>query len=77
MSTLESVTCSKQVDRKFLRMTIIDLKKRLIKGDATSYAWLPMERMWANLLTKEKRLPEKLEDVLLRNEMNLQDTRIN
>ena len=76
-STLESVASSKQVDRKTLRMTIVDLKERLIKGDVTSYAWLPTERMWADLLTKEKRLPEELEDVLLRNEMHLQDTNIN
>ena len=33
--------------------------------------------MWANLLTKEIKLPEGLEDALIRNNMNLQDTSIN
>ena len=55
-STLESVASSKQVVTKTLRMTIVDLKERLIRGEITSIAWLPTERMWADLLTKEKKL---------------------
>ena len=34
-------------------------------------------RLWTDLLTKERKLPEDLEDVLFRNYMNLQDTSIN
>ena len=76
-STLESVASSKQIITKTLRMTIVDLKEKLSMGDMTSYSWLPTERMWADLLTKERKLPEDLEDVLVNNNMNLQDTSIN
>ena len=58
-------------------MMIDNLKERLIEGDILSYAWLPTESMWADLLTKEKRLPENLEDVLMRNVMELPETHIN
>ena len=40
-STLESIASSKQIDRKTLRMTVVDLKERLVDGDIFSYAWLP------------------------------------
>ena len=33
--------------------------------------------MWADILTKEKRLLEDLEDVLMRNDMDLPKTHIN
>ena len=33
--------------------------------------------MWADILTKEKKVPPELEDVLKRNEMNLGDTSVN
>ena len=58
-------------------MKIVDLKKRLLKGDVPSYFWLPTERMWADLLTKEKKIPDDLENVLLKNYINLQETLIN
>ena len=35
--SLESITSSKQVDRKTLRMTVIDLKERLIEGGILSF----------------------------------------
>ena len=76
-STLECVASSKQVDRKTFRMIIVNLKERLTKGDITSYAWLPTERMWVDLLTKEKRLLQQLEDVLMMNDMDLGDTEVN
>ena len=40
-SILESVVSSEQIVTKTLRMTILDLKERLLKGDITSIAWLP------------------------------------
>ena len=33
--------------------------------------------MWADILTKKKKLPENLEDVLNKNEMDLGDTTLN
>ena len=62
---------------KTLQMMIKDLKERLLKGDVTSYAWLPMDMMWADLLTKEKKLPESLEDVLFWNILNIQGLSVN
>ena len=76
-STLESVPSSKQIITKTLQMTIVDLKESLLKGDVMSYVWLSMEMIWADLLTKEKKLPEFLEDVLFQNVMNLQDVNMN
>ena len=58
-------------------MTIIDLKERLLKGEITSISWLPTERMSADILTKERKIPEALEDVLLKNDLDLGDTSTN
>ena len=65
-STLESVASSQQIVTKTLQMRIVDLKERLLRGAVTSYAWLPTEMMWADILTKEKKLPDSLEDILLK-----------
>ena len=58
-------------------MTVVDLKERLIKGEIMLYSQLPTEKMWADLLTKERKLPEDLEDVLISDNMHLQDTSVN
>ena len=50
-STLESVASTKQISTKMLRNGITDLKKRLVEGEITSYAWLPTPNMWADILT--------------------------
>ena len=76
-SILESVASSKEIVAKTLWMIIVDLKKRLLWGEVTSYAWLSMEMRWADILSKDKKLPDSLEDVLLKNMMNLQDVTIN
>ena len=77
-STLESVASSKQISTKTLRNVIVDLKERLVNGEITSYAWLPTSDMWADILTKEKKVvPPKLEDVLKKNEMDLGDASVN
>ena len=76
-STLESVASTKQISTKTLRNVITDLKQRLVEGEITSYAWLPTANMWADILTKEKKVPLELEDVLTKNKMNLGDTTIN
>ena len=58
-------------------MIVKDLKESLVEGNIYSYAWLPMERMWTDLITKEKRLPQDFEYVLMRNDMILGDISIN
>ena len=76
-ATLDSIASSKQIDRKTLRLTVMDLKERLVEGDITSYSWLSMDKMWADILTKEMRLPPGLENVILKNVMDLPKTPIN
>ena len=53
-STLESVASSKQIVTKTWRTAIIE---RLLSGEITLIAWLPTKNMWADLLTKETKLP--------------------
>ena len=53
------------------------MKERLIRGDISSYLWLPMQNMWVDVLRKDMSLHEVLEDVLLRNGMKIGDTTIN
>ena len=76
-STLESMAFSKQISTKTLRNIISDLKQRLIDGEVTSYAWLSMSSMWADILTKERKMPPAFEDVIFRNDLILGDTAIN
>ena len=68
---------TKQISTKSLRNKIVDLKERLIRGDISSYLWLPMQNMWVDVLRKDMSLHEVLEDVLLRNGMKIGDTTIN
>ena len=37
-ATLESIASSKQIERKTLRLTVTDLKERLVDGDIYSYS---------------------------------------
>ena len=60
-STLKSIASSKQVERKMLRMTVKELKDRLLEGEIELYAWLPTEQMWAHVLTKEMQILDGLE----------------
>ena len=69
--TLESIASSKQVERKTLRPTIVDLKERLVEKDIHSYSWLPTQDMLADVMTKEMHLPQALENVFLKNEFSL------
>ena len=75
--TLESIASSKQVERKTLRPTIVDLKERLVDKDIFSYSWLPTKDMWADVMTKEMQLPPALEDVFLKNDLNLPQPLVN
>ena len=76
-STLESIASSKQIERKTLRLTITDLKERLVEGDISSYSWLPTRDMYADLLTKEMQIPQHLEEVIYKNNLHLPKSPIN
>ena len=58
-------------------MTLVDLKERLLDGDVYSYSWLPTRNMWADMMTKEMQLPSSLEDVILKNVMDLPKSLVN
>ena len=73
-STLESIASSKQIERKTLRKTIIDLKEG---GDIQSYSWLPTQDMMADLMTKEMKIPFNLEEVIMRNTLHLPQPLVN
>ena len=75
--TLEWIASSKQVERKTLRPTIVDLKERLVDKDIFSYSWLPTKDMLADVMTKEMHLPPALEDVFLKNDFSLPQPLIN
>ena len=75
--TLESIASSRQVERKTLRPTLLDLKERLVERDIQSYSWLPTQNMLADVLTKEMQIPQALEDVILKNEISLSQPLVN
>ena len=76
-ATLESIALSKQIERKTLRLTVVDLKERLVDGDVYSYSWLQAKSMWADMMTKEMQLPSSLENVILENVLDLPHPLIN
>ena len=69
--TLESIASSRQVERKTLRHTIVDLKERLVDGEIYSYSWLPTQGMLADVLTKEMKIPQALEEIILKNQISI------
>ena len=75
--TLESIASSRQVERKTLRHTIMDLKERLLDGDVYSYSWLPTQEMLADVLKKEKKIPQALEDVIVENKISISQPLVN
>ena len=75
--TLGSIASSRQVERKTLRHTIVDLKERLVDREIYTYSWLPTQEMLADMLTKEMKIPQALEDVILRNEISISQPLVN
>ena len=43
----------------------------------SSYAWLPTNSMWADILTKEKKISLAFEKVITANSLALDDTTVN
>ena len=56
---------------------ITDLKQKLIDDEISSYAWLPTDSMWADILTKEKKMPLNFDKVITANILALGDTTVN
>ena len=62
--TLESIASTKQIERKGLRMTVQEMKEKLMEGEIKSYQWLSTKEMWADRLTKEMEMAEGLRQLL-------------
>ena len=76
-STLESIASMKHISTNTLRNFITNLKQRLIDNEISSYAWLPTDSMWADILTKEKKMPSTFEKVIATNQLTLGHVIIN
>ena len=75
--TLELIASSRQVERKTLRHTIVDLKERLLDGEIYSYSWLPTQGMLADVLSKEMKIPQALKDIILKNKISISKSLVN
>merc|ERR1711954_513527 len=62
--TLESIASTKQIERKGLRMTVQEMKEKLMEGEIESYQWLSTKEMWADGLTKEMEIAEGLRQLM-------------
>ena len=62
--TLKSIVSTKQIERKGLRMTVQEMKEKLMEGEIKSYQWLSTKEMWADGLTKEMEMAEGLRQLL-------------
>ena len=51
--TLESIASTKQIERKGLRMTVLEMKEKLRDGEIKSYQWVSTKQIWADGLTKK------------------------
>ena len=75
--TLESIASSKQVERKLLRNTVKDLKDKILSGEVRSISWLSTDRMISDVLTKEKKMPAEMKELLVANRFTLKENEVN
>ena len=66
-ATLDSIASTHQIEQQMLRSCIADLKQKLETKDIQSYEWLTDENMIADILTKEKKSKDGLEEMLRHN----------
>ena len=81
---MEPVASSKQIVAKTLRTVIMDLIKLIsvlsnlfFKSEERQCMASMAGNRWAYLLTKETKLLEALEDILIKNVIDIEDTSIN
>ena len=75
--TLESIASTKQIERKSLRMTVQEMKERLIEGDVRSYQWIPTKEMWSDGMTKEMEMAEGLRKLLKTGSCEMKKEEVN
>ena len=74
--TLENIVSTKQIERKGLRMTVQEMKERLI-GDVRSYQWIPAKEMWSDGVTKEMKMAEGLRKLLQTGSCEMKKEEVN
>ena len=77
LGTLESIASSKQVDRNLMRQHVYTLQQHAETGEVQSFNWTQDENMIADVLTKDIKYKEGLDDLLLRNKLKSIITRDN
>merc|ERR1712243_497390 len=75
--TLENIASTRQIERKGLRMTVQEIKEKLMEGEITSYQWLSTKKMWADSLTKEMEMAEGLRNLLKEGKCKITGQEIN
>ena len=75
--TLESIASTKQIERKGLRMTVQEMKEKLLKDEMKSYQWLSTKEMWTDGLTKEMEMAEGLRNLLKEGRCKIASQEIN
>ena len=70
LGTLESVASTKQVERALMRQHIYALQQHMENDEVQSFNWIQDELMLADILTKEMKQKEGLDDLLLKNKIH-------
>ena len=76
-ATLESIASSKQIERKILRLTVVDLKERLVDGKIELYQWILTGLMWADLFTNEMEMHKDMKELLAKRSLWMKNDSIN
>ena len=74
---LESIASTWQIERKGLRMTVQEMKEKLMDGEVKSYQWLSTKEMWADGMTKEIEMADGLRKLLQSGQCKIQNEEIN
>ena len=75
--TLENIASTRQIERKGLRMTVQEMKEKLIEGEVKSYQWLSTKEMWADGMTKEMEMADGLRKLLQSGKCEIRKEEVN
>ena len=66
-ATLDSIASTHQIEQRMLRSSIADLKQKLETKSVKSYEWMTDDNMIADILTKEKKTKEGIDELMEKN----------
>ena len=75
--TLESITSTKKIERKSLRIIVQEMKERLIEGYVSSYQRIPTKEMLSDGMTKEMEMAEGLRKLLKTGSCEMKKEEVN